>query len=161
MHEQCFYIVDANLTKDKEMTQYNFDDSNIKWQQLGDFKHFVVSVLDIDVENNTIDALFKFDPHQQIVLHRHVALNKTFVVQGEHRLYEPNGELKEVRPVGMYKTCPADINPHRECGGDNGAVVLFSMRGSNGPLYEILDDDGNIVGELTKDDAIALYEAGQ
>ena len=31
------------------------------------------------------------------MLHRHKAHNNTFVVQGEHRLYKPDGSLKEAR----------------------------------------------------------------
>ena len=35
----------------------------------------------------------------QIALHRHLALNHTFVVQGEHRIYEPDGRLRlQLRP---------------------------------------------------------------
>ena len=140
------------------MIQYNFDDSNIKWQQLGDFEHFKVSILNIDENKKTIDALFKFDANKQIVLHRHMVLNKTFVIAGEHRLYLPNGELKEVRPVGLYKICPPDVEPHREGGGDNGAVVFFNIQGDD-VLYEILDDNQNVLGTLTVDDAKALYDA--
>ena len=70
-----------------------------------------------------------------------IALNKIFVIQGELNLYEPNGKLKESRKAGTYTTSPADVNPHRECGGDEGAVVLFSIRGANGMLYEVLDED--------------------
>jgi len=69
---------------------------------------------------------------QQIVLHRHVAHNNTFVVQGEHRLYERNGELKEVRATGSYTVSPPSAEPHREGGGDQDVVVLFSIRGSDG-----------------------------
>jgi len=58
--------------------------------------------------------------------------NNTFVVQGEHRLYEPDGTLKEIRPTGMYKsTPPGDV--HREGGGpDQDVVVFFDMRGCDG-----------------------------
>jgi anti-sigma factor ChrR (cupin superfamily) len=145
------------------MLQYNFDETAIHWQTLGDFEHFLFSVLDIDHENNIADVIFKFEANKQIFLHRHIALNKTFVIQGEHHLYEPNGHLKETRTVGTYKTSPGDINPHRECGGDDGAIVLFSVRGGDTPLdgalYEVLDDDENIVGQITMADVIALHKA--
>jgi quercetin dioxygenase-like cupin family protein len=141
------------------MTTYPFDDRNIHWQQLGDFKHFVYSVLDIDEERQIVDVIFKFDPHQQIILHRHKALNKSLVVQGEHRLYEANGQIKEIRAVGSYTSSPASDEPHRECGGDEGAVVFFSIRGNDDILYEILDDEQNLVGTLTLQDFIDLYTA--
>jgi len=141
------------------MSKYKFDDRNIKWQKIGDFEHCVVSILNIDKENKVIDALFKFSAQEQIVLHRHVALNKTFVIQGEHRLYTPSGELKEVRAVGTYKTCLPDIEPHREGGGDEDVIVFFSIRGTDGVLYELLDDEQNIIGTITMADTIAMHEA--
>lgn len=143
------------------MTPYNFDDHNIRWHKLGEFEHFVYSILDIDKENKIIDVIFKFEPHKPIVLHRHKALNKTWVIQGEHRLYEPNGEIKEVRSVGSYTSSPASNEPHRECGGDEGAVVFFSIRGNGGVLYEVLDDEQNLVGTLSMQDFIDLAEANK
>ncbi len=142
------------------MTIYNFDDKNIKWYKLGDFEHFVISVLDVDEKNSILDVLVKFDAHQQIVLHKHKEHNNSFVVQGEHCLYEANGELKEVRAVGSYTSSPASDEPHRECGGDEGAVVLFSLRG-NGILYEVHDDELNIIGTVSFQDFNDLFEANQ
>ena len=141
------------------MTNNLFDDKNIQWHQLGDFKHFVYSIFNVDEKNKIVDVLFKFEPHNQIVLHRHKALNHTFVVQGEHRLFEPDGALKEIRAVGSYTTSPASDEPHRECGGDEGAVVLFSIRESDGVLYEVLDDEQNLIATLSLQDFMGLYEA--
>jgi len=104
-----------------DMTRYSFDDSNIRWHKLGDLEYFVYDVLDVDEQNNIVDVIFKFEPNKQIVLHRHKVLNKTFVVQGEHRFYEADGRLKEVCPVGSLTSRPASDDPHRECGGDEGA----------------------------------------
>lgn len=140
------------------MTQYRFDDRNIQWYKLGDFEHFVCTVLDIDADHHIIDLLIKFEAHRQIVLHRHKALNKSLVIQGEHRLYEADGRIKEIRPVGSYTSSPASDEPHRECGGDEGAVVLFSIRG-DGVLYEVLDERQTPIGILTVQDFIDLYHA--
>jgi quercetin dioxygenase-like cupin family protein len=141
------------------MTVYNFDDRNIRWHKLGDFEHLVYSILDIDENNKIADVLFKFAANQQIVLHRHKAHNNTFVIQGEHRLYEPNGEIKEIRPVGSYTCSPSNDDPHREGGGDQDVVVFFSIRGNDGVLYEILDDDQNQIGTVSMQDLIALHKA--
>ena len=143
------------------MKQYNFDDRNIQWHRLGDFEHFVYSVLDIDRNDKIIDVIFKFEPNKQIVLHRHMTLNKSLVVQGEHRLYEPDGTIKEVRPVGSFTSSPASNEPHRECGGEYGAIVYFSIRGSDGVLYEVLDDEQNVVGALTMQDFVDLFESAK
>lgn len=140
---------------------YLFDDSNIQWHTLDGFDHFVYAILDVDQANNSVDVIFKFEAHRPIVLHRHKVLNKTFVIQGEHRLYDVNGNLKEIRPVGRYTSSPANPEPHRECGGDDGAVVLFSIRGSAGVFYDILDDDQNCVATLGMQDFINLFAANK
>lgn len=141
------------------MTNHLFDDTHIQWQTLVNFEHLQYSILDIDGRNKIIDVLFKFAAQQQIVLHRHKVLNKTFVIQGEHRLYETDGRLKEIRAVGSYTSSQPSDEPHREGGGDEDVIVLFSIRGSDGVLYEILDDELKIIGELTMQDFIDLYAA--
>ena len=88
------------------MAPYNFDDHNIKWNKLGDLEHLLYSVLNVDEKNYIVHVLFKFDANEKIVLHRHMIPNNTFVVQGEHRLYEPDGMLKEIRPVRQLPIQP-------------------------------------------------------
>ncbi|WP_445369498.1 regulator [Methylomonas sp. BW4-1] len=139
------------------MSDFLFNDSHIDWQTLANFEHLQYSILDIDTQRHIIDVLFKFAANQQIVLHRHKALNKTFVIQGEHRLYHEDGSIKEIRPVGQYTSSPASDVPHREGGGEVDVIVLFSIRGGDGVLYEILDNTQNVIGELTWQDFIDLY----
>ncbi|MCL7422018.1 MAG: regulator [Methylobacter sp.] len=140
------------------MSNYLFNDKNIAWQQLGAFENFRYSILNIDKANKIIDVIFRFEPHNPIVLHRHCALNHTFVIHGEHRLHNANGELKAARAVGSYTVSPPEPMPHRECGGDEGAVVLFSIRGTEGVMYEIFDEEENIIGTLGMQDFVDLYE---
>lgn len=138
------------------MPNFLFNDSNIRWQPFGDIEHLHYSILDIDDDYKIIDVLFKFSAQQQIILHRHKALNKTFVIQGEHRLYTAEGQLKEIRPVGSYTLSPASDEPHREGGGDIDVIVLFSIRGGVGLLYEILDDELNTIATLSWQDFVDL-----
>lgn len=141
------------------MPHARFDDSAIQWQPLGDFPHFVYAIQHVDMEQRIADVLFKFAAGRQIVLHRHKALNHTFVVQGEHRIYELDGTLREVRPTGSYTLSPASELPHREGGGEQDVIVLFSMRPQPGEkLYEILDDDGNTIADITLETLQALFE---
>jgi hypothetical protein len=141
-----------------ETTSYQFDDRNIRWYKFGDFEHFVFAMFDVDVSQKLVDLILKFPPNRQIFLHRHLALTNTLVVQGEHRLYEPNGALKEIRPVGSYTSSPPG-DPHREGAGDEGGVVFYSVRGKDGTLFEVLDDDLKVVGTLSMNDFIdALKE---
>ena len=143
-----------------ETTSYNFDDRNIRWHELGDFDHFVFAMLDVDVPKKLVDLILKFEPNEKIFLHRHLALTNTLVVQGEHRLYEPNGALKEIRPVGSYTSSPPG-DPHQEGGGDEGAIVFYSIRGEDGVLFEVLDDDLNVVGTLSMQDFVGAFEEHQ
>lgn len=139
------------------MPTHAFDDSNIRWNRLGDFDHLHYSILDIDEKNQVADVLFKFAANEKIVLHRHLAHNNTFVIQGEHRLYKPDGTLKEVRPVGSMTSSPPSDEPHREGGGDQDVVIAFSIRGS-GVLYELLDDEMKLIGTISMQDLIDLRD---
>ena len=137
-------------------TSYAFDDRNIRWHPFGDFEHFVFAMLDVDEQNRIVDLILKFEPNQRIFLHRHLALTNTLVVQGEHRLYEPTGALKEVRPVGSYTSSPPG-DPHREGGGDEGGVVFYSIRAEDDTLFEVLNDDLHVVATLGMQDFIAAF----
>ncbi len=141
------------------MPNYLFDDTNIRWQTLANFEHLQYSILDVDEHHQIIDVLFKFAARQQIVLHRHKALNKTFVIQGEHRLYRADGRLKETRPVGRYTSSQPSDEPHREGGGEVDAIVFFSIRGSDCVLYEILDDELNVIAKLGMREFIDLHNS--
>ena len=93
-------------------------------------------------------------------MHRHVAAFHTFVVKGEHRIYTPDGQLKEVRPAGTYKAGKPDIEPHTEGGGDSDVVILFSLRPyDNGPIYEILDENFDVASTMTYDELKEMHEA--
>ncbi|MCQ8183655.1 regulator [Methylomonas sp. SURF-1] len=141
------------------MTAYRFDDRRIRWQTLTGFEHLTYSILDLDQTRGSVDVLFKFAANRQIVLHRHKVLNKTFVVQGEHRLYHPDGSLKEIRATGSYTVSPAKEEPHREGGGEIDVIVLFQIVGDGGVFYEILDDAGQIVASLGMTEFAELYRA--
>src|SRR5271154_1260890 len=51
-----------------------------------------------------------FDANAKMVLHRHKAPT-SLVFQGELCLYRPNGDLKEIRPVGSYAKANAERRP--------------------------------------------------
>ncbi len=141
--------------------EYKFDDELINWQQLPDFNNFYYYILNIDRSSLIIDVIFKFLPFNPIVLHRHCATNHTFVIQGEHRLYYPDGRLKESRSVGSYTVGQPDEQPHRESGGEDGCVVLFSIRGTDGGMYEILDDEQTLIATFDMATFETLYQLQQ
>lgn len=136
---------------------YAFDDRKVRWYPLGELRHFVFSMCDVDAKRGIVDFMIKFDPDEQIVFHRHLAPTVTFVVQGEHRIYERDGTLKEIRPCGSYTTgLPAE--PHREGGGAEGCVVFYSIRGEQEALFDLMDDDGKITATLGMKEFGEAYE---
>jgi hypothetical protein len=142
-------------------TPYRFDDRNIRWFKLGDLEHFVFMILDIDESRGIVDFLARLEPHKQILLHEHVALTTTWVVEGEHILYEPDGSLKDVRPAGRYSTTLPGSAPHRECGGDNGAIIFYSVRGDRGVYFNLMDDQMNVIAALSFQDLQAAHKEQQ
>jgi len=142
------------------MKNFNFEQHNISWNTLGEFENFLYHILHIDDDNKIIDVLFKLSAHKPIFLHRHLALNMSLVIQGEHHLYDVDGNLKEVRPTGSYTCSPASNEPHQECGGDDGVILLFSIRGGDAPLYEVLDENSHsVIATLGYQDIVNLYQS--
>ncbi|MDF1692068.1 MAG: hypothetical protein P1U47_06840 [Zhongshania sp.] len=141
------------------MNNYNFNDQQLSWNQLAGFDHLNYLILNVDRKRLIVDVLFKFSANQKIALHRHVALNHMFVVQGEHRIYSADGRLTETRPTGRYTVSPASDEPHQEGGGDQDVIILFSIRGTSGTMYEILDAQHNIIATLGIDEFENLYAA--
>ena len=143
---------------ESQTPSYRFDDRNIRWRELGDFKHFVVFIFSVDEAKNIADFIIKFEPNKQIFLHRHLALTNTFVVDGEHIIYEANGVVRETRPVGRYTSSPAG-DAHREGGGANGCVLHYSVRGETDALFDVLDDDFKVLATLRTSDFKAALDA--
>jgi hypothetical protein len=141
------------------MSVYHFDDRCIRWTRFGEFEpRFDFMILNLDEKRRIIDVLFKFPAQQQIVPHRHIALNHTFVVQGNHRLYDVDGKLNEDRPSGRYTVIPGSEKPHREGGGDQDTIVFFSIRpDESDDLYELLDDAMNPIATVTFPMMVDLY----
>jgi hypothetical protein len=136
-----------------------FDDASINWRRLGEFEHFHYTIIDVDPDNEIADFALRFVPGERIFLHRHRAHTNTTVVQGEHRIYEPAGDLREVRPQGSYTSSPAAPDPHAEGGGADGAIVVYQTRGSaDGVVFDVLDDAHNVVGTLGVGDLAQLFE---
>jgi len=124
----------------RKMTAFKFDDSGVHWSTLEGIPDVWYFILEIDEKNRIVDILFKFSANALIVLHRHHCDYRTFTIQGELRLYNPKGELTEVRRAGAYVAKAGGGEPHSEGGGDQDVIALFSNRNVKGPVYEILDD---------------------
>jgi hypothetical protein len=142
------------------MTAQQFDDRNIQWQELAGFKHMLVSIFFVDEAKNLVDLLIKFDPNEKVLLHRHLADTNTFVIGGDHVIYEPDGQVREVRPVGRY-TFGTGRDAHDEGGGPNGCILYYSVRGETDALFDMLDANMNVVATLRTRDFKAALDAQQ
>ena len=140
-----------------EVTTGHFDDSNVQWQALEGFDNMMVSVFFVDEKRNRADFLIKFDANEKVLLHRHLADTNTLVVDGEHVIYEPDGSVREVRPVGRY-TFGKGRDAHDEGGGSKGCVLYYSVQGDTEALFEMLDADLKVVGTLRTEDFTALLD---
>ena len=93
------------------------------------------------------------------MLHRHLGRTNTLVIEGEHILYEPGTqEVREVRPTGLHTSSPAG-DFHHEGGGNEGAIVHYSVRAETDALFDILDGDMNVIVTLRTSDVKALLAA--
>ncbi|APX84571.1 regulator [Methylorubrum extorquens] len=141
------------------MATLAFDDRNITWRTIDGFDHIAYHILSVDETARIVDLLFKFAANERIVLHRHGAAYRTLVLQGELRIYRPDGTLKEIRPVGSYVAGKAGGEPHTEGGGDQDAIVYFTNRDIDGPVYEILDESHSVLATFGIPEFKALLEA--
>ena len=144
----------------------SFDESKVSWEPLPGpdglpADHIEMSILNVDDQANIVDVLFKFDAGAKIVMHRHTSVFNTFVVKGEHHIYTPEGELTEVRPAGTYRCGQPSEEPHTEGGGSEDVVILFSLRpyDAEQPIYEILDDNLEVIATMTFNALKELYDA--
>lgn len=139
------------------MKTLDFDDRNIAWKTIEGLDHLSYFIYDVDETNRTANLLFKFAAHERIALHRHAASYLTVVLQGELRIYRADGTLKEVRPVGSYVKSAGGGEAHTEGGGDQDVIVYFSNFAIDGPVYEILGPDLEVVSTIGLAEFSALY----
>jgi hypothetical protein len=130
------------------MQTNTFDDSKLTWSKIDWLEHVSFYVYDVDRKNGIVDIIFKFDANSKVMLHQHKVPYITLVLQGELRFYRPNGDLKEIRPIGSYVMGAADAEAHTEGGGDQEAIVFFSNRNVEDELYVFFDDSMRPVATL-------------
>ena len=137
--------------------QYNFDSEHIDWQHIVDESQsypcdYEMVVLGTDAKTGRLDLLVKWPPNSYCHFHRHVADTAILVLEGEQHVTEifddgSEGEHK-VRPAGTYLMSPGG-EAHMERGGPDGALVFFSLYAGDGPVFETLDKDMNVLQAST------------
>lgn len=136
-----------------------FDQTNIKWYTLDGFDHVAYHVVKVDTAEKTVDLLFKFAANEKVIVHKHHADYSTFVIQGELRIYDADGNVKEIRPTASYVEKKAGGAAHTEGGGDIDCIALFRNYGTDGTIYEVVGPNGETVATLGLQDFKAMWEA--
>lgn len=144
-----------------ENVPFDLYDHEIHWQPFAGIENLELSLCDIDEERKVVDLIVRFAPNQTVTLHNHLAQTNMFIIQGELRMYEADGSVREVRPAGRYYRGRTN-DAHSEGGGPQGAVVFYSMRADAADeVVEILAEDQSVVATLTMDDVRAAWAAQQ
>lgn len=149
----------ANASMAASQAASAFDEANVNWNTLEGIDHLWYHVLNVDRDLKVVDLLLKFAANERVVLHKHHADYSTFIIQGELRLYDSEGELTEIRPTASYVQKSAGGAPHTEGGGDQDCIAWFSNKGTDGVIYEILGPNGETLGTLGLAEFEALMEA--
>ena len=96
-------------------------------------------------------------------LHRHVATTTVLVLDGEQHLWDVHSDGSHdnhrVRRAGDYALSTGDALPHLERGGDFGGLAFFGCHTDDGRLYEILDEEGKLVVNVTIETLVADWKA--
>jgi hypothetical protein len=138
-----------------------FDISRYKWREVtpsGEsyLVHHWYTILGHNQQAGTLDMLVRWEADGgHCNLHRHVATTTVFVIEGEQHLYDYDEKAgtksgtPRIRRTGDYGLSVGVERPHLERGGPNGGIALFSTHTNDGSLYEILDDNLNLILPIT------------
>jgi hypothetical protein len=152
------------------MTRSAFDPSRHRWREVvGDpglsytVRHDY-TILGYDLAAGTLDMVVRWrGDGGHCPIHRHVATTTVLVLEGEQHLWDvhPDGSrgAERVRRAGDYALTVADAHPHLERGGPEGGLVFFGNHSSDGRLYEICDEAGKFVADVTMESLVADWKA--
>ena len=137
-----------------ETLDYPMTGRDVPWKPFGGYKGFVYKVLAADVERRTVEMLLKFEPNSDCFYHRHLGPVASLVLEGEHHFKEVMADgtrSEQVRRQGEF-TMSTNPNAHIEGGGPEGGVIYFSLRADQDHIYDIMDNDLNVIREVTVQD---------
>ncbi len=134
---------------------FNVNANQIDWVEVEGQPGNYIKVLTIDEERHRVDFLFKQDPNQEFARHNHCCIAVALTLDGLWGYRE--GE--EMMFPGCFSYEPPGT-AHTPYSTDKGMVVYASFQGTSPKMLEILDDDDNIVAELTLDFFKQYFQPG-
>lgn len=122
------------------------------------------TILGCDLGAGTLDLLVRWrGDGGHCPIHRHVSTTTVLVLAGEQHLWDlhPDGTrgAHRVRRAGDYALTVDDALPHLERGGAEGGVVFFGNHSSDGRLYELFDERGTLVLDVSMAFLLADWQA--
>jgi hypothetical protein len=147
------------------MADGHFDQSRHKWREVTgepglSYKvRHDYTILGYDLAAGTLDMVVRWaGDGGHCPIHRHTATTTVLVLEGEQHLIDiaadgSHGEHK-VRNAGDYALTVGDALPHLESGGAEGGLAFFGNHSNDGQLYEILDEDMNLIVNVTMESLI-------
>ncbi len=151
------------------MAQSSFDPDRYKWREVTgepglSYKvRHDYTILGYDLKAGTLDMVVRWaGDGGHCPIHRHTATTTVLVFDGEQHLWDlhPDGTRAEprVRKAGDYALTVGDALPHLERGGAEGGIAFFGSHSSDGRLYEILDEDLNLIFDVTMEGLVADFK---
>jgi len=151
------------------MPESSFDPQRYKWRlvtggpELSYKVRHDYTILGYDLAAGTLDMVVRWEGDGgHCPIHRHTATTTVLVLEGEQHLWDlhPDGTRGEpkVRRAGDYALTVGDALPHLERGGAEGGMVFFGNHSGDGKLYEIIDEEGKVVADVTMESLVADWK---
>jgi hypothetical protein len=136
----------ANIARTRYGEIQNVNSNLIDWRAVDGQPGNYIKVLALDHVRHRVDFLFKQDPHASFARHNHVCTAVALTLEGIWGYRE--GE--ELMFPGTFSYEPSG-SAHTPYATATGMVVYASFQGSSDLMLEIIDENGNVTGELTLD----------
>jgi len=152
------------------MDRSSFDLDRYKWREVtGEPGQSIkirhdYTILGYDLAAGTLDMLVRWTGDGgHCPIHRHTSTTTVLVIAGEQHLWDihPDGTRRahRLRRAGDYALTVGDALPHLERGGAQGGVVFFGNHSSDGRLYEVFDENMNLVVDVSMELLVADWKA--
>lgn len=152
------------------MASSNFDASRHKWREVRgepalSYKvRHDYTILGYDLAAGTLDMVVRWaGDGGHCPIHRHTATTTVLVLEGEQHLFDirADGQRGEhrVRRAGDYSLSTGDALAHLERGGAEGGLVFFGNHSSDGRLYEITDEAGKVLYDVTMEGLVEDWKS--